>query len=346
VVCPTCGAQVPDNEYLCPNCGVSLTTPKVNTFYGYTPGGKKKKNRTVFWTVIIILVFFFGLASVGLYYFGGDFFPFLGGKNSSGFQGNAPSQNGAEDDSLTIRITFREGLRAEQIAALLEENRVCSAKEFIDATQTMDIAGYSFAADVEKNASERYYRLEGYLFPDTYEFYREEDPALVAEKMLLNFEERMTDDLREKAAAREMTVDEVVALASVITKEAGKQEEMPLVSSVFHNRLTQEGRLESDPTYYYPYTAKSEIPEEIRETFESRYNTYKIQGLPPGAICNPGLDAIQAAVEPETTQYYFFVYDINRNYYFAETWEEHQRNVEIINEIKANASNEAGQSGE
>ncbi len=330
-----------DNEYLCPNCSAPLTTQKLNSFYGYAPDTRRKKNTGgVVLTVVMVLVLFFGLLSVGLYFFGGHGQRGDGGTDSD-TQSKAPSMANTEDP--TVSVMFKEGLRAQQIAELLEEKGVCAAQDFLDACEQMDISDYSFAQDIEQNRTERYYRLEGYLFPDTYEFFRGEAPESAVKRFLNNFEKRVSEEIRSLARDRDMTVDQAVALASIITKEAGKSEEMPMVSSVFHNRIKTGQKLQSDPTFWYPYHNKAAVPDNLRETFRSRYNTYDIKGIPPGAICNPGLDAIEAAVKPTESEYYYFVYDINGKYYFAKTWEEHKANVKIIEQIKAVASSKASQ---
>ena len=336
MICPSCGVQVPENEYLCPNCSSVVVTPKINTFYGYTPDTKKKKKASgIVLTTVVVAVLFLGLMSVGLFFFGQGFLP-IGKENSSQDVGD-----GTQDDTEgpIVRVTFQEGLRLTQAAELLEKKGVCNAQAFIELSQTMDLSGFSFGDDVMANAAERYYRLEGYIFPDTYDFYRDDLPELVLGRFLRNYEKKITDEHRARAQTMNMTMDQVVALASIITKEAGKVEEMPMVSSVFHNRLNSDyKKLESDPTFYYPYAGRDAIPAEQKGTFKSRYNTYEIKGIPPGAICNPGLDAIEAALSPEESDYFFFVYDINGQYYFAATWEEHQENVRIIEEIKTAAS--------
>lgn len=228
-----------------------------------------------------------------------------------------------------VTITFYEGMTLRDIATALEENKVCSAKDFIDYTQSSELS-YEFI-DMMPQDDLRFYRLEGYLFPDTYDFYVGENVQSVAKKFLKNFQSRIMPDIYPKIQDAGMTLDEVVTLASVIQKEAGNPDEMAMVSSVFHNRIDDTGaglpKLQSDVTIFYveedikPYQSRT-----TQEVYDA-YNTYVRQGLPVGPICSPGLDAIQAAIKPEDSQYYFFVTDINGKYYYSKTLDEHYANV-------------------
>lgn len=228
-----------------------------------------------------------------------------------------------------VTITFYEGMTLRDMAAALEENKVCSAKDFIDYTQSSDLS-YEFI-DMMPNNDLRFYRLEGYLFPDTYDFYVGENVQSVAKKFLKNFQSRIMPDIYPKIQDAGMTLDEVITLASIIQKEAGNPDEMAMVSSVFHNRIDDPGaglpKLQSDVTIFYveddikPYQSRT-----TQEVYDA-YNTYVRQGLPVGPICSPGLDAIKAAINPEDSQYYFFVTDINGKYYYSKTLDEHYANV-------------------
>lgn len=217
-----------------------------------------------------------------------------------------------EEESEIVRITFPEGYTLKQIASKLEEEGVCSARSFMDQINEGKF-DTSLVDQIEPN-EDRYTLLEGYLFPDTYDFYIGESAHNVISKFLNNLENKFTDKMRDQCAEIGMTPDEVLTLASIVQKEAGDVEEMKNVASVFLNRL-QPGspypRLESDPTMKYE---------------SDKYNTYDINGLPPGPICNPGLDAISAVLYPADTDYYFFVTDEDGNYYYAKTYEQHLEN--------------------
>ncbi len=181
------------------------------------------------------------------------------------------------------------------------------------------------------NSSERYYRLEGYLFPDTYKFYKNEDAKSAVKKLVSNCNTKLTKQIRTKATEKGMTVDQLLTLASMIQSEAADKSDMYKVSSVFHNRLNSKKtalrRLESDSTLYYPYRKQSLIPEDLRSTFKSRYNTYSFEGLPPGPICSPGLDAIDAALNPDSTGYYYFCHSSKGKAYYAKTKSGHDANL-------------------
>ncbi len=229
----------------------------------------------------------------------------------------------------TARVTIPEGYTIQDIGALLEKDNVCSKQDFINSVNNASLT-FDFSSKIP-NDPNRFYRLEGYIFPDTYEFYLHQSSDSVVKKMLQNFDVRFDSTLRKQAAVSGMTVDQIVTLASIIQKEASQVSEMGKVSSVFHNRLkygvSGAKLLESDATILYVTHDIEPVLTASDTQLESAYNTYKHEGLPPGAICNPGLDAIKAAISPEKTDYYFFVTDENGNYYYAKTFSQHLINV-------------------
>lgn len=225
----------------------------------------------------------------------------------------------------TVMVTITEGQSLVEISKILEENGVCSASEFIDALQTRSF-GFDFEDQIPTDTG-IYFPYEGYLFPDTYEFFLDENVDSVIKKFFVNFDSKITDEMKERMDELGMTLHETLTLASIIQKEAGSNEEMKRVSSVFHNRLNNPAAfptLQSDVTIFYvndyikPYSDSQEL-------YDS-YNTYRCHGLPIGPITNPGLDAINAALYPEDTPYYFFVTDSDGKYYYAETLAEHEAN--------------------
>lgn len=234
-----------------------------------------------------------------------------------------------ETTKNTVSVTFPEGYTVTQIAELLEENGVCSSADFLLAVNDISELDYSFVKYIE-NTDKRAFALEGYIFPDTYEFYFNESASKALSRFLSNTEKKLTDEMYQKAETLGYTMDEIITIASVIQKEAGLKAEMNKVSSVLHNRLNDSyNKLECDVTinylnkYVIPY-----IAEEDSEKYNEYYNTYKCKGLPAGAICNPGIEAINAALEPADTKYMFFVTDKTdtEKYYYAETYEEHLDN--------------------
>ncbi len=227
-----------------------------------------------------------------------------------------------------VMITFYEGMTLSEIADLLEEKEVCDADEFIDATQNGEFS-YEFI-DMLPESKKRFRKLEGYIFPDTYNFYIGENVESVLRKFLRNFQNRVMpiyDDIRDAG----MTLDEAITLASVIQKEAGNEEEMARVSSVFHNRIGNPSAglpmLQSDVTILYVENDIKPYQQRADQAMYDAYNTYVCHGLPVGPICNPGLDAIEAAIDPEDTNYYFFVTDVNGVYYYGKTLDQHYSNV-------------------
>ena len=230
----------------------------------------------------------------------------------------------------TVWVTFTEGMTVDQMADLLEENGVCDADDFREEVMSWADYGYDFEQDMS-TSSDIYYPLEGYLFPDTYEFYTNETPANVITRMLQNFQNKI-DTVQDQMTEMGLTQHQTITLASIIQSEAsGDPANMALVSSVYWNRLNDPENfpmLQSDPTRNY---ANSTIlmtgQSSTYQRMAAAYDTYQCTGLPAGPICNPGMDAILAALSPETTAYYYFISDSDGNFYFAETLEQHEANI-------------------
>lgn len=237
-------------------------------------------------------------------------------------------------DRRIIKITIPEGFTTDEIIALFAENGLEATKEeYIDAINNYDY-DYEFVKQLTEvgYSKERTYRLDGYLFPDTYEFYNDESAVSIIDKMLSNFNNKFDTSYFDRAAKLGYTVDEIVNLAAIIEKEAKLPAEQLIISSVFHNRLStgNPDKLESCATVQYAYqTAYGERKSRILDAdtrIDHPYNTYIHRGLPPGPICNPGLNAIIAALYPETTNYKYFVAKADGSSLFAETYEEHLAN--------------------
>ena len=234
-----------------------------------------------------------------------------------------------------VTITFYEGMSATEIANLLEKKEVCDAEEFLSAVNSATF-GYEFEDMLPENDL-RFRKLEGYLFPDTYNFFVGENVNSVIKKFLNNFNNKVFPELYEEIQDSGMTLDEAVTLASIIQEEASHKDHMYDVSSVFHNRIDNPSaglpRLQSDVTIFY--VEKSIKPYQTHSTQDmyDAYNTYECKGLPVGPICSPGLEAIKAAVNPSDTNYYFFVTDVNGKYYYSKTLNEHDRNVRLASSV-------------
>lgn len=212
-----------------------------------------------------------------------------------------------------VSVTIPEGYSFMQIAETLEDKGVCSAKEFYKAAQSYKVKSFSIPS-----SSDRCFKLEGYLFPDTYEFYKNEEPKSVIIKMLNNY-----------AAKSGMPTDRQLIIASIIEKEVRSDSHMKMVASVFYNRLDAGMRLESDPTreYVNDYITGNSLLSGNTSKYAALYNTYKCK-LPAGPICSPGARAIEAAKNPASSDYlYFFFGNDNENHY-SKTNEEHEKQME------------------
>ncbi len=229
-------------------------------------------------------------------------------------------------DKSEFNLTFPEGWTLEQIAEKLEDNGVCDDDDFIKVLEKNDY-GFEFLQNIKKDKLE-FEKMEGYVFPDTYTFKPNEDPKSVAKKFLSNFDKKYTDSMKQRCKELGFTQDELITLASIIQAEAPDVANMKKVSSVFHNRLKKGSpypRLESDPTIKY---GRETIEDEASQEVITAYNTYQSQGLPPGAICNPGIDAINAALYPDSTDYYFFCSNLDtKEFFYAKTFDQHNVNL-------------------
>lgn len=249
----------------------------------------------------------------------------------------------SEDNQETVTVTFIEGTSIYDAAQILEENEVCEAERFI---YYFNAGGFNFDFEekLPESTSTKFYRMEGYLFPDTYKFYKNSDPESVCRKIYQNFDNKMTDEYYSQMQKKGMTLDEVITLASIVQAEAPTHDSMKKVSAVFQNRLANEEefpKLQSDPTtYYVEEIIKPNIPVKSNAIFEA-YDTYKGHGLPPGAIGNPGLDAIEAVLYPDDNNYYYFCADIDTGeIFYSETLEEHEEYLAQINGESSDDDNE------
>ena len=215
----------------------------------------------------------------------------------------------ARGEIVVYKITIPEGYTSIQIAELLDK------KEIVEKESFLKLVKYG-----EKS-------WEGYLFPDTYEVPKKYGPENMFKLLLSNYEQVAVDNkLINKAEQTGFTMDEIITLASIIEKEAKFAEEKRQISSVFHNRLKSGMKLQSCATIQYILGKPKEKLEESDLEIESPYNTYIYKGLPPGPICNPGIDSIIAALEPANEDYLYFVLGDNGRHIFSKTYEEHLKN--------------------
>jgi UPF0755 protein len=237
-----------------------------------------------------------------------------------------------------VEITVIEGWTFYDIAKELKDKGVISdITAFTKAVERMSVS-YDFVKDAPETTY-RYYKYEGYFYPDKYEFYvGTDDYEGIAKKFFANFEKQMDTDIKNAVKVSKYSFDEILTIASLIQAEAGNINEMGKVSSVFHNRLnsTLFPNLQSDVTINYVENAiKPTIAYPNQDLYDA-YNTYKCTGLMPGAICNPSKAAIRAALYPENTNYYYFVTDNTGRYYYSTTYAQHQRNCATAQRVNAN----------
>ncbi len=243
----------------------------------------------------------------------------------------------SESVAAVVRVTIPEGYTMKEICALLVEKNVVREEAFWKVANN-----YEFAHFMLKDVPMVENRLEGYLFPDTYEFYLDSDAQSVVNKFIENYKSKITDEMKTRAQALGYTMDQIITLASIIQKECDADiEECANVSSVFHNRLKDPAsfpKLQSDvTTFYITENLKDMLGYEDGIALENQndevqkymnlYSTYYCSGLPVGAICNPGMKAINAALHPADTDYVFFLTDKSgENFYYAATIDKHNEN--------------------
>lgn len=263
-----------------------------------------------------------------------------------------------EIDYKTVTIRIVEGMTAAEIGELLEENKVCYAEDFEQYYKNIQ-NNYDFERRIREKST-KFNQLEGYLFPDTYEFYaaldipeieydteeeqkKNEDAQRereiqnaedAAKKLYQNFNEKITKQMYKQMGELDLTLDETITLASMVQKEAADTEDMYYVASVFLNRIHDSENypnLQSDVTVLYveneirPYLESSSTR---YSRFANAYNTYICNGIPAGPICNPGLDAIDAVLNAASTDYYYFcANEETGEVYYAVTQEEHEANL-------------------
>ena len=200
-------------------------------------------------------------------------------------------------------------------------DKLYTVERLNDMAATHDYA-FSFLQEIPLGD---YHRLEGYLFPDTYEFYMGEDPKTVINKMLVNFDRRFTDEMRSEVQENGYTVRDIVIIASMIERETDGSDRAT-IASVIYNRLNNpnagtQGYLQIDATLVYAL-GRTITSEDY--TADTPYNTYTNKGLPPGPISNPGLASIQAAMDPENTNYYYYALGSDGTHSFFQTLEAQQ----------------------
>jgi len=230
-----------------------------------------------------------------------------------------------------VKLVVPEGKTVAAIAKLVEEAGLCAEQEFLSAADHYDYP-YDFLKELkERNQKTIGYKLEGYLFPATYEFRADTVTAAeIVESMLKAFNDYVTDDMIKSAQNMGLSLNEFVSLASVVQAEAFSTDSMAGVAGVFWNRLNSKGMrmLQSDPTTNYAKSLSSLA--NYSTEMKNAYDTYKCIGLPVGPTNCPGVDALKAVLNPEKSDYYYFVTDKNGNFYFNETLNEHNKTIRSL----------------
>ena len=258
----------------------------------------------------------------------------------------------------TVRVTIPEGTTAIAIAQKMEAAGLCSAEDFLKEANEGDFSEYTFWQYVpdDADAPDRFMKCEGYLFPETYEFLKDDTVHNYVATFYAQFDAQITDEMYAELKKQDMTLPELITLASFVQEEAGNSQDSN-VAQVFRNRLAEGSpypRLQSntsshiqsdaDNNYLWNWVAPyyggwDNIPENI----VAAYDTYSCKGLPAGPISSPGLAAIQAALDPQPDEdakdAYFFVTDLKGNYYYARTLSEHNANCQKAAEVNKSVKN-------
>ena len=232
-------------------------------------------------------------------------------------------------------LTTGQSLSREQVIKIIEGWRLNEVQDYLAAStlvsdqelattinKRLNYWGYEFANDAPANVS-----LEGFVFPDTYKIFKEASAEEIIRKTLDNFDNKLSPDMRQAIKDQNKTIFEIITMASIIEKEVRSNNDMEIVSGLFWNRIKNGQSLESCATLAY-ILGINKPQYTIEDTkIKSPYNTYQNQGLPPGPVCNPGLNAIKAAIYPQNTGYnYFLSRQDNGETVFSKTYNEHLRN--------------------
>jgi len=257
-----------------------------------------------------------------------DFYVILKGKERKLQAGEyllSPAMNSGQiakkiilGDTAKEILTIIEGWNVRDIGSYFEEKMICQSEDFLEIISNDFSQEFSFLTDKPKKLN-----LEGYFFPDTYEINRGIEIGEIVDKILNNFDKKLTQDLRDEIQKQKKTIFEIVTMASLIEKEVRNLEDKKIVSGILWKRLKSGMPLQVDATISY-ITGKKTTQVSIEETkIDSLYNTYKYRGLPLGPISNPGLESILAAIYPEENPYWYYLSTPEGKTIFSKTLEEH-----------------------
>lgn len=234
-----------------------------------------------------------------------------------------------------VNLTIPEGQNIVEIATVLEQKEICGAEEFLDYINDTEF-GYEFESKMSDN-SLIFYHMEGYVFPDTYTFYKDENVDDVCRTFLSNFQSKMTDQVYSRMNELGLDLNQLMTLASIIEGESAKTEQMEYISSAFWNRInnySEYPKWQSNVTTDYindvikPAVNKITSKNEKYNATYDAYDSYATEGFPVGPVCNPGMNAITAALYPADTDYLYFCHNPETgDIYYAVTLEEHSQNM-------------------
>ena len=220
--------------------------------------------------------------------------------------------------NAATKFTIPEGFEFRQIVSRLEDLGLIDREEFLEIANHGDFS-YEFLQNIPKGEN----RLEGFLFPDTYEVNKDITEKELIKKMLDRFNQIFEEQYYQRAIELDMSVNDIITLASIIEREAKLDNERALVSSVFHNRIQKNMLIQSCATIQYILGERKENLTYDDLAIDSLYNTYKYSGLPPKPIASPGKSSIIAALYPEESNYLYFVLNENGKHIFSKTYQEH-----------------------
>ena len=227
-------------------------------------------------------------------------------------------------NTVIIRFVIPEGFSVREIAKRLESDGLVKADDFMALAK--DYRPYPYVEEHENV----HYAVEGFLFPDTYEINGEFDAARIMEMMAEDFDRRLTKEMRDRAKEMDLSIYELVTLASLVEKEAYHEEDRPIIAQIFLKRLRVGMPLQADPTVQYVLNEPKEDLLYKDTEVESPYNTYQNVGLPPGPIASPGTASLNAVLHPADTNYLYFVADRNGNNYYATNYADHLALVDQV----------------
>ena len=236
------------------------------------------------------------------------------------------------DKGVGVLVTLREGLRMSEIFKILEENGIGKIKAYETLSRDQKFISTFKLYHKLKN-------LEGFLFPETYYFSKKDNEKNVLRKIIMTFKKKLPEFFSKKSKKVGLTSYEAIILASIIEKETGVAKERKLISSVFHNRLKKKMRLETDPSVIYGIKSFDGNLTRWHLRKKTPYNTYRIKGLPPTPIANPGLASILAALSPQGSNFLFFVAKGNGDHQFSVKYKDHLKAVDYYQKRHRNRKN-------